>query len=105
MEKSSLMPWYTAKDVLSLIDDFKKLLNQTSNDYKSFNDDYNKFKGFQKLVINSGSKLESSLKKLDTEYQQITPTISDTIGFREPLGVCQWKPSVPVKPEIICSAW
>ena len=24
MEKSSLMPWYTAKDVLSLIDDFKK---------------------------------------------------------------------------------
>lgn len=56
---------------LALIDDFKKLLNQTSNDYKSFNDDYNKFKGFQKLVINSGSKLESSLKKLDTEYSAI----------------------------------
>ena len=56
---------------LALIDDFKKLLTQANNDYKSFNDDYNKFNGFKKLVIHSGDKVEISLKKLDTAYSSI----------------------------------
>jgi ribosomal protein L20 len=56
---------------LALIDDFKKLLNEANNDFKSFNDDYRKFNDFKKLVINSGGQLEVSLRKLDASYSTI----------------------------------
>jgi hypothetical protein len=66
---------------LALIDDFKKLLNQANADYKEFNDDYNKFNGFKKLVIESGSKSEASLTKLDAMYSEIVKR-SQEVGLR-----------------------
>ena len=66
---------------LAMIDDFKKLLNQANVDYKDFNSDYNKFNDFKKLVIESGSKAQSSLTKLDAAYSEIVKK-SQEVGLR-----------------------
>jgi len=66
---------------LALIDDFKKILNQANFDYKDFNSDYNKFNDFKKLVIESGSKAQSSLTKLDAAYSEIVKK-SQEVGLR-----------------------
>jgi hypothetical protein len=57
---------------LALIDDFNKLLNQSRADYNEFNDAYNKFKDFQKLVVHFGDKYSTNGEKLATLYSEMS---------------------------------
>ena len=59
---------------LALIDDFRKLLNIATADYKEFNDAYNKFNDFKKLVIAFGEKYTGNTEKLETLYSQMFKT-------------------------------
>jgi len=59
---------------LALIDDFRKLLNIATADYKEFNDAYNKFNDFKKLVIAFGEKYASNTDKLESMYSQMFKT-------------------------------
>ncbi len=59
---------------LALIDDFRKLLSIATTDFKEFNDAYNKFNNFKKLVIIFGEKYASNTDKLESMYSQMFKT-------------------------------
>ena len=56
---------------LSLLDDLKKLINESKADYKEFNDSFNKMNDFRRLVLAEGEKYVSSSEKLIDIYQKM----------------------------------